>query len=138
MHFHQFFQEVSCELQELLWQDLPHFPVGGELARLEEELHRASVTLSQLRVSMDEARNRLAEKERRAHWLESRVEVYLHIADRTNAWRYALELDTVRRTLDQEGARVHRRRQAYHAQLARVEHLQQQVDDVQIRTYPRG
>jgi hypothetical protein len=138
MHFHQFLQEVSCELQELLWKDLPRFRLGGELARVKDELHRATAALTQLRTSMEEARNQLAEKERRARWLESRVEIYLHIADRANAWRYALELDTVRSTLDQVRARHQRRRQAYHAQLARVQRLQERVDDAQIEMYSRG
>jgi hypothetical protein len=138
MHFNQFIQEVSCELQELLWKDLPRLPIGGELARLDKELHRASVALTQLRISMEEARNQLVEKERRARWLETRVEVYLHIADQMNAWRYALELDNVRSTLAQVRARLQRRQQAYHAQLVRVQHLQQRVDDVQIELYSRG
>ena len=138
MCFNQFLQEVSCELHELLWKDIPRQRSGRDLDRLEEELDQASAALVQLRVSMEEVRERLAEKEQRAHWLKTRVEVYLHIADRANAWRYALELDKVQRTVDQERARLQRRRQAYHAQLTRVRHLHERVDELHIEMYSRG
>jgi len=131
MGFNQFLHEVGCELQEILWKDVPREPVRGKLDRLEEEMHRASVALTQLRTSVAELRSRLAEKERRAQWLEAQVKVYLYVADQANAWRYALELDGLRPRLDQEHARLQRRRQAYHAQLARIRHLQQRLDDFQ-------
>jgi hypothetical protein len=138
MHFNQFLQDVGCELQELLWKDIPRDPAGGELYRLERELHGASLALTQLRISMEELRSRLAEKERRARWLETQVGVYLHIADRANAWRHALDLDRLRRTIDQERARLQRRRQAYQVQLARVQHIRRRMDDFQIDMYSRG
>ena len=80
---------------------------------------------------MEQLCNRLADKERHARWLEARVEIYLYVADQTNAWRHALELDRLRDTLIQERARLLRRQQAYQVQLARVRHLQRQLDDFQ-------
>src|SRR5262245_29067797 len=138
MHLNQFLQDVGCELQELLWKDLPRLAFGGQLARLETELQQASTTLSQRRAAMEEVRDRLAEKERRARWLETRVEVYLHIADQANAWRHALDLDEVRRNLHQERSRLQRLSEAYQAQLARVQHLRQRLDELQIEAYSRG
>jgi hypothetical protein len=131
MSLNQFLLDVGCELQEILWKDVPRLPVAGNLDRIEASLHRASIDLAQLRASVDELCKRLALKERHARWLEARVEVYLYVADRTNAWRHALELDRLRNTLAQERARLQRRQQAYQAQIARVQHLQQQLDDFQ-------
>jgi hypothetical protein len=131
MSLNQFLLDVSCQLQEILWEDVPRVPVAGNSDRIEASLHRASVELGQLRTSVDELCNRLADKERHARWLEARVEVYVHVADQTNAWRHALELDRLRNTLAQERARLQRRQQAYRAQLARVQHLQQKLDDFQ-------
>jgi phage shock protein A len=131
MSLNQFLLDVGCELQEILWKDVPRPPVAGYLDRIEASLHRASVELAQLRASVDELCKRLADKERQARRLEARVEVYLHVADQTNAWRHALELDRLRDTLARERARLLRRQQAYRAQLARVQHLQQRLDDFQ-------
>jgi uncharacterized protein YhaN len=138
MGLNQFLQDVSCELQEILWRDVPREPNGRELDRLERDLHRASLALTPLRTSVAELRSRLAEKERRARWLEARVEMYLHVADRVSAWRHALELDQLRHALDQDRARLLRRRQAYHAQLARVRQIQQRLDDLHFEIYSKG
>jgi chromosome segregation ATPase len=128
MGFDQFLQAVSCELQEILWKDVPRHPAGEEFRRREEALDLASAKLTKLRAEVDELRSRLAEKERQLHQLQARVEVYLHVADRTNAWRHALELDQLRKTLDQQRARLRRRQQVYDAQRARVRHLQEQLE----------
>jgi hypothetical protein len=52
----------------------------------------------------------------------------LHIADRANAWRYALELDGLRRCLHEDHASLQSRRRAYQTQLARVRALRQRLD----------
>lgn len=136
MSFHRFLQDVRCELQEILWWDVPRGPVGGEVDRLEKELHRALETLRRLRAIVDELRTRLAQNERRAQRLKARVEVYLHVADQANAWRSALELDHLQRTLDHERARLERRKHAYQAQRVRVQDLQERLDELSSATYP--
>jgi chromosome segregation ATPase len=136
MSFHQFLEDVSCELQEILWMDGPRR--SREFHRLEAELRRASTALFRLRSSVDELRRRLAEKEPRAQWLKARVEVYLHVADQVNAWRYALELDQFQRTLDHERTRLRRRQEAYQAHLARLQHLQAELDGLTLAMYSRG
>src|SRR5262249_34046858 len=73
MSFHQCLQAVSCELQEILWMDVPRKPGGGECDRLEAELRRAAAALFQVRRSMDELGRRLTEKEQQAQWLKARV-----------------------------------------------------------------
>lgn len=128
MDFQQFVQDIGCELQEILWNDVPCKPGGREIDGLEQELYGAVLVLGRLRSSVEALQNRLAEKQRRASWLEARVELYLHIADRANAWRHALELDGLRGVLDQDHASFQRRRQAYEGQLARVRELQNRLD----------
>jgi chromosome segregation ATPase len=125
MDFQQFLQDIGCELRAILWKDLP---AASDVDRLELDLHRAEAALRRLRSSVDEAQNRLAEKERRARWLEDRVELYWHLADPANAWRYALELDGLRHAIYAERARLRRRYQAYQVQLGRVRQLRQRLD----------
>jgi hypothetical protein len=133
MDFQQFVQGISYELQEILWKDVQREPAGREFDRLEEQLHGASIVLARLGSSVDALQNRLAENEGRARWLEAQVELYLHIADRANAWRYALELDSLRRTLHQDRAWLERRRQAYQAQVSRVQRIRQRLEEVDSR-----
>jgi hypothetical protein len=128
MDFRQFVQAISCELQEILWNDVPREAARREIDRLDQQLHRASLTLAQLRRSVSALQDRLAEKRRQAGWLEAQVELYLHIADRANAWGYALELDGLRSTLPQDRASLQRLRQAYQAQVALVQFLIQRLD----------
>jgi hypothetical protein len=138
MNFNQFLFSVGCQFQELLWKDVPRESATGNVEHMEATLHRASVELAQLRTAVDELCNRLAEQERRARWLKARVEVYVHVADQTNAWRHALELDRLHATLAQERALLQRRQKAYQAQLGRVRHLQQWLDDCCCEQYPKG
>jgi hypothetical protein len=130
MGLNQFLQDVGGELQDILWSDVPRRPVDEE-SRLEADLHWASAKLVKLRRTVEELRSRLVEKERQLRGLQTRVEVYLHVADKLNAWRQALELDRLRKTLDQERARFRRQQRAYDVQRARVRHLLEQLD-----TYP--
>src|SRR5262249_2617073 len=126
------------ELQEILWNCVRGGPAGTRLDWLERELERATTQLKELRAGVDRLTHQLADKERRADWLEARVQIYTYVADRANAWQYALELDGLRNTLKQERARLQQRRQAYQRQLARVRQLQDRLDDLQFGVYSNG
>jgi len=138
MGFNQFIQDVGYELQEILWTDVLREPPERKLDRLKRELDRESVTLAELRTTAAELRSRLEEQERHARGLETRVRVYLQVADRKNAWRHALELDRLRHTLDQDRARFQRVRQACQTQRARVRQLEEQLDTFLFEKYPKG
>jgi chromosome segregation ATPase len=127
MGLNQFLHEVSCELQEILWHDVPRQP-AGEPSRLEADLRLATAQLMQLRSAVQELGNGLDEKARQIRRLQARVEVYLHVADKLNAWRYALELDQLRKRRDQERARLRRQQHAYEIQYTHVRHIQKQLD----------
>jgi hypothetical protein len=135
MGLQQFLQDVRSELQEILWEDVPRQPVGREWLRLEQAFDHAATELQRLRASVEELSNQLAEKERRMRWLQTRVQVYLYVADRVNAWQHALELDQLRQSLDQERSQLRRRQQAYQAHRARVRHLERQLDDFPAARY---
>lgn len=138
MGFTQFLQDVGHELEEILWNDVLREPPGRKWERLKRELDRESAVLTELRTTAAGLQSQLAEQEGRARGLESRVRVYLHVADRTNAWRGALELDRLRHTLDQDRARLQRCRQTCQAQRARVRQLEEQLDTFLFEKYPKG
>jgi hypothetical protein len=138
MGLNQFLHDVGNELQEILWNEVLREPPGRKLERLKRELERESVALTELRTTAAELRRLLAEQECHARGLEARVRVYLHVADRTNAWRHALELDRLRHTLDQDRGRFHKIREACQAQRARVRQLEEQLDTFLFEKYPKG
>ena len=137
MTLHQFLQDVGWELQELLWRDVPYRKVQDEVAQLETRLREHSARLDQLRATVDELRGQLAENERRAAWLEERVAVYLHLSDRPNAWRHALELDRTRKAIAALRDQLHQQRQAYHLELAQFQALRRQRAGFPGGAYPR-
>ena len=128
MGFNQFLQDVGIELQEILWTDVLREPPERRLARLTRELDRESEALTELRTRAAELRGRLTEQEQRARGLEARVRVYLQVADRTNAWRHALELDRLRHALERDRACFQHVRQACQVQRSRVRELEEQLD----------
>lgn len=135
MTLNQLIQDVGLELQELLWRDVPYREAMAQRDRLEAQLREQSSRVEQLRSRRDEHRQRLADQERRAAWLEERVAIYLHVGDRVNAWRHALELDQLRKGLDAQRRQLRQQGQAYHGQLARLRHLRQRLADLQERPY---
>ncbi len=96
MSLNQILWDVGSQLQEFIWKDSVHRDRLDEVEHLELRIRRSLAALVRARVAVGELRTRVAEKERKESWLASRVEVYLHVGDRDNAWRHALELDRLR------------------------------------------
>jgi chromosome segregation ATPase len=127
----QFLHGVGSELREFFWQDQPSPGFLAELRTLERRLRRCSEAMQRQRTLIDELRTRVAPLERRAEWLATRVEVYLHVGDRENAWRHALDLDQVRHALEKEHRQLERQQRTYEIQLAHFQQLRQMVADLQ-------
>ncbi len=127
MSLNQILWDVGSQLQEFIWKDSVHRDRLDEVEHLELRIRRSLAALVRARVAVGELRTRVAEKERKESWLASRVEVYLYVGDRDNAWRHALELDRLRTVLGQERERLHRRRRTYREQQAYVEQLQAEL-----------
>src|SRR5205823_4338634 len=113
MCLNQFLQGFRSQFQDLLWKDVPEPRTATERDHLEGRLERCSAALVSQHRTLAELRQRLAEKERRAAWLGERVEVYLHVGDRTNAWRHALDLDSLRHRIEHARDELQRRERIY-------------------------
>jgi hypothetical protein len=130
MSLNQFLLDVGSQLQELIWRDAPRKNLLEAIDRLECRVRDGWAVLARGRLSLDEVRRRVVDKERRESWLASRVEVYLHVGDQPNAWRHALELDQLRNSLQKERERLQRRWQTYREQKAYLEKLREELADL--------
>jgi hypothetical protein len=135
MSLNQFLFDVGSQLQEFIWRDLSPQTRQEEIDRLEHRIEQGSSVLARARAALAELRNHVAERERREAWLASRVEVYLHVGDQPRAWEHALELDRLRKQLQQERERLERRRRTYREQQAYLENLQILLADLQHGSY---
>ena len=122
--FNRFIQNVSMQFHELFWDDVPSRQNVFARLELEARIGQAARVLEQYRAAREELDQRLERKEREAEKLGGRIEIYLHVGDRTNAWRYALALDHLREDVSRLHERRRRLRQAYHQQRSRVESLE--------------
>jgi hypothetical protein len=95
--------------------------------RVEQELGRRRALLRRHGETLDELRRQIHARRERESVLKSWVETYLRVADRANAWRYALELDQLREGLAEDRSRLKRYEAAYRENLADVEHLEHRL-----------
>jgi hypothetical protein len=135
MNLAQFLDDVRSEMHELLWHDLPARHVSDERQLLQTRLEESESALHSQQVQLDRVRDRLRQKEQQATWLAERVQIYLNVGDRPNAWRYALELDHVRARVQDYRSRLHRERHAYQYQRNRVHWLRQQLAELADASY---
>jgi hypothetical protein len=123
MRFDEFIQAVGTELQELLWQDVPERNLGREIEQLEEAIRERTEASARQKAVVDRLKRRIADDELQAAWLTERVEVYLHINDRPNAWQHALQLDQARQTIATSRAELQHRQRAYSDELIHIRRL---------------
>jgi hypothetical protein len=135
MSLNQFLLDVGSQLQEFIWKDRGQRGLQEEVQRLEDRIRKSSAVLVRVRAAVGEVRTRVAQHEQRESWLASRVEVYLHVGDRDNAWRHALELDRLRMALRYERERLKHRWRTYREQEVYVEQLQVKLAGLQQQAY---
>jgi len=130
MTLNRFIQNVGVQFQELFWQDVPRYPLLDDFGELKRQARRAGAALARQGAIRDELSKRLAENERRKTALATRTQVYLHVGDHRNAWRYALELDQVRKNHERARADLRKAEKLYHLQRAHLERLIERLAEV--------
>ena len=125
MRFDQFIQSFGMELQELFWQDFPGRTLEKQIEHLEEAIEELTVMSVQQKTRIDRLKKKIADDEQQSAWLTQRVEVYLNINDRPNAWQHALQLDQMRQTSAADRSELQRRQRAYSDQVLQIRRLHQ-------------
>ncbi len=136
MCLNRLFQDVSAEPQELIWPDLERLAAADSRGRLERRLREATGALGKQCAAVEELRQRVSGRERQTGVLAERIRVFLNCGDRANAYTQALDLDRLRSALARDQAELRRQQQVYRNQLSHVQHLQQELAEVDARAYP--
>jgi uncharacterized protein YukE len=125
MALDHFFEALEAEFQDLTrgWWGVGAARLQEKVDRLDRALRERHAVLVRQRAIIEGLRHRLAESEARAARLAERVEVYLHVADRNNSWKDALELDHTRRTIARDREELRHHEQAYQDERAEVQRL---------------
>jgi hypothetical protein len=132
MSVDRFFQSLESELQAWtagLWPGDPLPRLREEARRLEREVRQRSDVLARHRGGLEGLRQRLRTAEKRAAQLTEWVQTYLRVADQANAWRYALELDRLRRDLAQDRARLEGSERIYQESAAELQRVRERLAD---------
>jgi hypothetical protein len=136
MRVDRFFQNLESQLQVWtagLWQGDPLPRLRDEARRLEREVRQRSEVLVRHHSGLEGLRQRIAAAEKRAALLTEWVKTYLRVADQANAWRYALELDHLRRELEQDRSRLEGSERIYQESTADLAELRRQLDTIHQR-----
>jgi hypothetical protein len=133
MRVDEFLQSLESQLQAWtvgLLQGDPLPRLREKTARLEREVRQRTDVLERHRGGLDGLRQRVAAAEERATLLTEWVQTYLRVADKATAWRYAMELDHLRRDLAQDRDRLNTSERIYRDCAADLERAERQLADV--------
>ncbi|HEV3084688.1 MAG TPA: hypothetical protein VGY66_33305 [Gemmataceae bacterium] len=126
----QFIEDVRFHFQQLFWDDVPRRRVLVDLAQMKRQARQAVTALARQEAIKKELSKRLVEHENRSAFLAARIQIYLHVGDHPNAWRYALELDRLSKITEQERSALHRAQRLYQVERAHLCHLTEQLADL--------
>jgi hypothetical protein len=135
MSLTDFFHDVGSQFQDLFWRDAPRYEVRREAGQLRLQVRQQTAILNAQQGVIDDAGCRLADLEKRASDLTTRIEVYHHLGDQVNAWNQALELDRLRRRLPRLRQQLEEFRRACCRQQLRVQELRDELADLQAAAY---
>ncbi len=131
MRLDQFIQSFGTELQELFWE--PGRTLDAQIEQLEEQIQAQTAAYDEERTRIESLKRKIADDEGKAAWLTQRVEVYLNINDRSNAWQHALQLDRLRQTIAASRSALQRRQRSYSDQIVLVRQLHRRQDRLRDR-----
>jgi hypothetical protein len=135
MSLTQLFQGFGSQLQEFIWRDAAKQAILEEIECLQGRIRAQETAVARQKILVERIQRRVSEQEDWADWLASRVELYLHVSDRPNAWQHALELDQVRAHLHRQRKQLQEHLHTYHEQQVRLDDLRQQLVECQSDTH---
>lgn len=134
MAFNRLFHSVKKQFQELtdgLWQEEAVDRLQTKIDRLSWEQRRRYALLVRHRSVIDNLRQRLDRNEKRAGQLSCSIETHRRDSDWASAWRYAIELDHTRATIDEDRTQIELHERAYREHLEDVKYLKRRLTDLE-------
>jgi chromosome segregation ATPase len=113
----------------------PAIQMQEQIDQLSEDLQQRNLQLSQNEEAIRELKERLAQIETQAALHASRVETYMHVNDRGNAWQHALELDQLRYNIEQDRTRLTHLEIARRRQYNHIRQLERSLATLQEKFY---
>jgi hypothetical protein len=134
-HFLQSIEDQFHALANGLWGENPVPRLQAKADRMDRELKQRYARLVRQQAVVEGLRHRLAENERRAARLAEQVAIYLHVADRDNSWKRALDLDQTRGAIEKDRRQLRRHEKAYQDQLADGDWLKRRLAGLREQVY---
>lgn len=131
-------QEIESQFQELTngwWDDDGVAQLQRKMSSCANGLKHGYAALMRTRTTVERLRRRVAELEHDSALLTQKVEIYHHVADRTNSWNFALELDRTQRALQANRVQLQANEKLYYHQLAEVQLIKRRLAELQERAY---
>jgi hypothetical protein len=131
MTLNRFIEHIGVQFHEMFFGDVPPQPINeDDFAQLRRQARHAAAAFTRQRALRDELSKRLAQDDKRRAALATRVQIYHHVGDHANAWRYALELDRLQRAVEQQRSALRLAQKVYHIQRAHLERLMERLAEV--------
>jgi hypothetical protein len=127
MCLEQFIEDLQAEFEEICWRDHPERVRAENILKLRNQTKSSESVLARHDLTAEELDHRITNLENLEAELPERIEIYVHVSDKKNAWEHALELDRIRGEIA-----VLRRRAESHArtrefEAARLENLREEI-----------
>ena len=132
MCLHRFLEDLEAEFVEICWRDRPEKIRAESILRLRNQSKNAKTAIARCHLLSEKLERRTAELQRLELVLAERVEVYLHLSDRQNAWHYALELDRVREELADLRRQFGMQQRIRKAESAKLVNLQEEITSLRL------
>jgi hypothetical protein len=124
-------QQIGAELHEMFLGDVVPPPAKeDDFTQLRRQARHAADAFTRQRALRDELSKRLGQDDKRRAALATRVQIYHHVGDHANAWRYALELDRLRRSVEEQRCALRHAERRCHIQRAHLERLMERLAEV--------
>jgi division protein CdvB (Snf7/Vps24/ESCRT-III family) len=127
----RFLEDLELEFEEILWRDNPERVLAEKILRLRNVAKSTQAALARISTTIERLECRIAPLQQLKSDLSERVEIYLYVGDRANAWRHALELDRIREELAAIARQVALQQRSRDAEVAKLEDLQQEISSLQ-------
>jgi hypothetical protein len=95
----RFLEDLETEFEEILWRDNPERLRAERIRLVRVQTRHAHAALEHADQVAEKLYARIRGLEQLRSELAQRVEIYLHVGDRANAWHHALRLDSIHQQL---------------------------------------
>jgi phage shock protein A len=129
----RFLDDLQVEFEEIFWRDNPERLLAERILKLRNLAKNAEAAIARHIATVERLECRITSLQQLKSDLSERVEIYLYVGDRANAWRHALELDRIREELAALGRQVSMHERSREMEAARLEDIRAEISSLMHR-----